>query len=88
MATLLRLLVLSCFAFSPNSAFIPIGRRELLVAAVASVSQKDVVDADKYGVFNDGYTSIRRDDATYSIYYRLYNPKSDLNPLVVCHGGP
>ena len=41
-----------------------------------------------YAPFDEGHVKVARGEHRHSLYYRLYNPNSELTPLVVLHGGP
>jgi hypothetical protein len=77
------------FLSSSFSNLAMINRRTALTSPLAAfLSVAGKYDDMVYGVFDEGYVPVTRGDATFSLYYRIYNASSPMTPLVVCHGGP
>jgi hypothetical protein len=82
-STMICALLFTSEAFLSSSLLIT--RRLAILAPLGTLFGRE---KENYGQYLDGKVVVARDDASYSLYYRLYNPDSTLTPLVILHGGP
>lgn len=81
--TMICALLFKSEAFLSSSLMIT--RRLAILAPFGTILGRQ---KENYGQYLEGKVVVARDNANYSLYYRLYNPDSTLTPLVILHGGP
>jgi hypothetical protein len=81
--TMICALLFTSEAFLSSSLMIT--RRLAILAPLGTVLGRK---KENIGHYSEGKVVVARDDASYSLYYRLYNTDSTLTPLVILHGGP
>jgi hypothetical protein len=81
--TIICALLFTSEAFLSSSLMM--SRRLAILAPLGTILGRQ---KENYGPYLEGKFVVARDDASYSLYYRLYNPDSTLTPLLMLHGGP